>query len=510
MAQSDRYEARWESLIEYGVPNWMRDEKFGLYAHWGLYSIPGFGMEWYGKRMYEPGHPIHEQHVETYGSPARFGYKDFIPQFTAEHYDPAAWAELFEYSGAGYAGFSLAHHDGFGLWDSDVYEWNVGKKGPKRDLYGELATALRARNMRLVAPFHIIRGYNWFLPGWNQWEQSWDEEAVSHGKSRGWDLYDPEYAGFYQHQLVGAGFERFLADWKAKVKEVIDAYRPDLMWFDGGRFSEAELQDHSLEVLSYYLNRSDQWGKQVCVLNKLPVSMTFNFHPEFGVWQFEEGRDRPASGAIPGVEPTVSVDDHLWNDDMRVGDKSWGWVRGQVYKSGRELIHGLIDRTARGGSLMLSLSPKSDGTIPEGQSTPLRELGDWLSTHREAIHGTRPFSVHAEGDESKLLEEPRRGHRKWTFTNCGPEDLRYTRSKDGKTVYAFSLGAPTSPVAFSALGKDAGNLAGRIESVTRLSDGRPAEYRWDGTALHVEVPPLVEGVEAEERVAAVWKVQVAG
>jgi alpha-L-fucosidase len=302
----------------------MKDEKFGLYAHWGLYSVPGFGMEWYGKRMYEPESPIHQEHVATYGSPAKFGYKDFVGEFTALRSDPAAWAELFQYSGAGYAGFSLAHHDGFGLWDSDVYRWNVGKMGPKRDLYGELASELRKREMRLVAPFHIILRFNWFLPGWNQWEQTYDTDAVERGKRENWDLYDPEYADFYQHQIVGASFDAFLADWKAKVKEVIDKYRPALMWFDGGRFSEADLAAHSLEVLSYYLNRSVVWRKRVCVLNKLPVSMKFNFRPDFGVRQFEEGRDRPATGAIPGVEPATAIDGRLRNDDMRVGDKSWG------------------------------------------------------------------------------------------------------------------------------------------------------------------------------------------
>jgi alpha-L-fucosidase len=164
--------------------------------------------------------------------------------------------------------------------------------------------------------------------------------------------------------------------------------------------------------------------------------MKFNFRPDFGVRQFEEGRDRPATGAIPGVEPATAIDDRLRNDDMRVGDKSWGWVRDQKYKTGRELIHGLIDRTARGGSLMLSISPKADGTIPERRQQALREMGDWLKLNREAIHGTRPFAVHAEGDDEKLWEPNARGHRKWTFTNCGPEDLRYTQSKDGRTIYA--------------------------------------------------------------------------
>ena len=135
-----KYEASWDSLIQHQVPQWFSDSKFGLYAHWGIYAVPGFGNEWYGKWMYDASHEIHRRHVETFGSPADYGYARFIDGFSAADYDPAEWAELFRASGARYAGFSLAHHDGFGLWDSDVYRWNAGKMGPKRDLYGELAT----------------------------------------------------------------------------------------------------------------------------------------------------------------------------------------------------------------------------------------------------------------------------------------------------------------------------------------------------------------------------------
>ncbi|MXX51265.1 MAG: MFS transporter, partial [Chloroflexi bacterium] len=194
---SQAYAANWDSLTKHEVPAWFSDSKFGLYAHWGIYAVPGFGNEWYGKWMYDPNHEIHQRHSERFGNPADFGYKDFIAGFTAEHYDADDWADLFTASGARYAGFSLAHHDGFGLWDSDVYRWNVGKMGPRRDLYGELAAALRRRDMRLVAPFHIVRGFNWFLPGWSQWNQRFDQAAVQRGIDEGWDLFAPDYIDFY-------------------------------------------------------------------------------------------------------------------------------------------------------------------------------------------------------------------------------------------------------------------------------------------------------------------------
>lgn len=434
---TNTYQPNWESLVSYGVPDWFSDAKFGLYAHWGIYSVPGFGNEWYGKWMYDPNHDIHKEHLKRYGSPAKFGYKDFIPQFTAEKYDPDAWADLFKASGAQYAGFSLAHHDGFGLWDSDVYRWNVGKMGPKRDLYGELATAIRKQGLRLVAPFHIIRGFNWFLAGWNQWDQTFNEDAIQQGMSEGWDLFDPDYADFYWVQQTSK-FEDFFKQWQAQVREVIDKYQPDMMWFDGGKFREDGYESTALEILAHYLNQSIAWDKRVVVLNKLPVSMQYNFHPDFGVINFEAGRDRPADFDRP------------WNDDMRIGDKSWGWVENQTYVTGHTMLSKLIDCVSRGGTLMVSLSPKADGTIPEGQQNTLREVGEWLDVHGEAIYGTHSWDVHAEGDEEKLIDRSGK-HVRWVYDQCNADDRRYTCSKDGKMVYAMTLGIPLEPVTFEAL-----------------------------------------------------------
>ena len=482
---SKAYQASWDSLISHEVPAWFSDCKFGLYAHWGIYAVPGFGNEWYGKWMYDPEHEIHQRHTREFGSPADFGYKDFIPQFTAEHYDPDDWADLFAASGAGYAGFSLAHHDGFGLWDSDVYRWNAGKMGPRRDLYGELADALRQRNLRLVAPFHIVRGFNWFLPGWTQWNQTFDEAAVQRGIAEGWDLFDPDYADFYWVQQTSR-FDDFFAQWQAKVREVIDKYQPDMMWFDGGKFRDEGYEETALEMLAFYLNRGLAWDKQVLVLNKLPVSMQYNFHPDFGVINFESGRDRPA------------VYERAWNDDMRIGDQSWGWVKGQVYHQGHTLLSKLIDCTARGGTMMLSLSPTPDGRIPDGQRQPLLQVGDWLRTHSEAIYGTVPWTTHAEGDDDKLIVE-RRGHKFWEYDNCNADDRRYTQSKDGSTVYAMTLGIPRESVTFEALNHEVG-----VEHVSLLGSEQPVNWSQSQDGLTIDASQL----RYNNELAAAWRVRL--
>lgn len=484
------YTPDWDSLISYGVPDWMLDAKFGLYAHWGLYAVPAFGTEWYGKEVYDPNSPVHAEHIRRFGPLNEFGYKDFIPHFMAEQYDPDAWADLIEASGARYGGFSLAHHDGYGLWDSDVYAWNVGKMGPKRDLYGELATALRRRDLRVVAPFHIVRGYNWFLPGWNQWDKSMDEAAVEQGQREGWDLFDPAYADFYWNSVAGADYDEFLTLWKAKILEVIDRYQPDLMWFDGGEFRDSPYEHLTLEILCHYLNRSVEWGERVAVLNKLPVSMKYNFPPEFGVLNYEAGRSRTGKVARP------------WNDDLKIGDPSWGYVEGQRYLSGRVILHNLIDRVSRGGSLSLSISPRADGSIPSEQQRSLREVGAWLGAYGQAIYDTRGWVVHGEGDDAALIDDSGQ-HTRWKLDNCSAADKRYTQSKDGSVIYAMTLGWPAGEVCFESLGADAGLLTDAIRSVRLLGGGESA-WRHQPAGLVIDLA----GVDAPSHDVAVWRIEL--
>lgn len=494
------YEKNWESLITHETPEWYLDVKFGLYAHWGLYSVPGFGHEWYAKRMYDPKDPIHREHKEKIGPIAQTGYTQFIDQFTAEHFDAGEWADLMKRSGAGYGGFSLAHHDGFGLWDSDVYRWNVGKMGPKRDLYGEMAAALKERGMRLMAPFHIIRGFNWFLPGWNQWDQTMDEEAVALGRKEGWELFDKDKADFYWNQFTG-NFDDFLRLWVLKIKEVVDKYSPDVMWFDGGKFTEKEFADAALDVLAHYLNAGEKAGKEVTVLNKLPVSMVLNFHRDFGVWQFEAGRDRPPFMGRP------------WSDDMKIGSGSWGYLDDQEYLSGREILAGVIDRAARGGNTVISLSPRGDGTIPQGQQDALEHVGRWLAHSGEAVHATRPWKIHAEGDEAKLRgreDDPaffgKTVHPRWFFARADGNDIRYTRSKNGKTLYVVALGQPDGEVKLEALGRMAENLAARPGRISGLEQKTPLEFRWEEDALYLQDIPFDKVRDDKEPKA--WKIEL--
>ena len=212
------YDPTWDSLESHSIPGWFSDAKFGVYFHWGPYSVPAFGTEWYPREMYQEGTEMHQHHVETYGDPSEFGYRKFIPDFHGDAFDPQEWATLCEDAGAQYVGATAIHHDGFAMWDSDITEWNAAEMGPERDVLGELAEAVRDRDMKFVAAFHHA---------WNWWY---------YPRKEGYDTMDPEYAGLYSqpHEEGEDPPEEYYERWRDLTNEVVEEYRPDLLWFDFG------------------------------------------------------------------------------------------------------------------------------------------------------------------------------------------------------------------------------------------------------------------------------------
>jgi alpha-L-fucosidase len=440
--------------------------------------------------MYDEKSDVHKHHVETYGDPKQFGYRKFVPMFKAEKYDPAEWARLMKATGARYAGMAVVHHDGFLLWDSDVNRWNAANMGPKRDCYGEYVKALRAEGLKTIATFHHIRTFNWYLPAAGGFGGRIDPAKAQAIREKGWDLTDPKYNDLYWNVLAGGKYEDFLAEWQAKVREVIDKYRPDLLWFDGGLFrDESASEKIALDLLAYYHNRGAAWGKPVEVLNKLPTRGIFNFPRDYGVLTFEEGRDR------------LAWVDRPWIDDMKISYRGWCYVEGQRYKTANEVIDGLIDRVARGGGLLFNFSPKADGSVPAEQKKTMLEMGRWLKSNGEAIYATRPWKIVGEGDETKLRA------RQWKFINCDGSDVRFTRSKNGDTLYAIVLGYPKNGMLrISTLGNQTRLAAGGIKSVTLIDGDKRVQWRRDGIGLFIEMP---DGVEKDD-LAYAFRIEVDG
>jgi alpha-L-fucosidase len=352
--------------------------------------------------------------------------------------------------------------------------------GPQRDLYGDFVAALRRRGLKTIATEHHIRTFNWYLPGTNNFGEGDVEKAAAIVREQKYDLDDPAYADLYWNSLTSSQAD-FIRDWRAKLLEMIDKYRPDVLWFDGGNFRGNESERTVLEVLAHYHNRAAARGQPVEVLNKLPGSRKFNFPESYGILTFEEGRDRAARIERP------------WIDDMKISDIGWSYVAGQKYKTAGEIVAGLIDRVARGGGLLLNLSPMADGTIPDGQKDALREIGAWLKVNGEAIYDTRPWRIHAEGDDTKLRTGGE--HSKWTFTNVDASDIRFTQPKSGGFLYALPLAWPEDARRIVIRSINEQTLPGRISSVTLL--GHHGELTFsrgaDGLQVNLPHPPATAG-----------------
>jgi len=447
-AEKGPYGADWKSLAKHTeAPAWFRDAKFGVYFHWGVYTVPAFGNEWYPKWMHtrKGRRSYYKHHVETYGEPDKFGYHDFVPRFKAEHFDADEWAELFRKAGAQYAGPVCEHHDGYSMWASKLTPWNTGDTGPRRDITGELAKAIRKRGMKFVTTFHHERTRNWYprVEGWPTTSS------------------DPKLQLLY----MNIPEELFNRIFQAKLGEVIDKYQPDLIWFDG-RLEDIKDPYHRT-FLAYYFNSAKEWGKDVVVTCK-----GLDYPREIAVQDFEKGRAN-------------RLTEYVWLTDDTISTGSWCYTKSLRIKPIAEVLHSLIDIVSKNGCLLLNISPKSDGTIPDNQRRVLLAMGRWLKVNGEAIYATRPWLTYGEGPTR--LQKGGGFVRRLRYSAA---DIRYSRSEDGKAVYAIALGWPE--------GKSVTLTATKIESadggkVGLLGYDKPLKHRVnEAKQLVIDVPSLSE------------------
>ena len=354
------FQATWQSMQRlYRPPHWFNEAKFGIFIHWGLYSVPAYHNEWYARHMYGA---FAQWHTNHFGPPDKFGYKDFIPLFTARNFDPDSWAELFKKSGAKYVVPVAEHHDGFAMWDSALTPWCAGKMGPKRDIIGDLAHAIRKQNMVFGVSSHRMEHHDFMYP-------------TTKVKT---DLFDPRYAGFYGPPVPGDMNDgnasvAFQNDWLARCQELIDKYEPQMLWFDNGVNSRS-YDRVKLECAAYYYNRALRWHKEVTISTKGTAYLAGS------VTDFEKSSRGPKS-SLGGC----------WQIDDQIADNSWGYVSNLHYRTVHSIIGELIDTVSKGGNLLLNISPKADGTIPEEQREILLGIGAWLDVNGEAIYGSEPW-----------------------------------------------------------------------------------------------------------------------
>ena len=444
------YKSEWESLKKHVTPQWFQNAKFGIYCHFGAYCVPAFKNEWYSHWMYIDtvawGNNYFQHHLKTYGPLDKFGYKDFIPMFKAEKFDADEWADLFQKAGAQFAGPVTEHADGFAMWNSKLTKWNAAQMGPKRDIVGELSKAIRKRNMKFIATFHHQWKYGWY-PTWDKHTDASNPDLE--------DLYGPEVPkGTFEmpeQKTNPLPDKKFNDEWLAKIQEVIDNYNPDLIYFDS---KMSIIQESTrLDMLSYYYNQA--------VTKKQDVVVTFKSH------------DLAEGSAVIDMERSRMAEKkpYPWLTDDSIDWNTWCDVSDPHYKSANRIIDFMIDVISKNGCVLLNITPKANGEIPQPVKERLLEIGAWLKINGEAVYGTHPWKIYGEG-LFKVVE----GHlNEQVNADNTVEDIRFTQK--GNSLFVFVLDWPTSDVMIRSLGKKAALLDKKVKRMELL--GSNAEIKWE-------------------------------
>jgi len=460
----------WESLEKYQAPDWYKDAKFGIFIHWGVYSVPAFNSEWYPREMYQQGSDAYKHHIAVYGPQDKFGYKDFIPRFKAEKFDPESWARLFKEAGAKYVVPVFEHHDGFAMYDCGLSDWTAAKMGPHRDLWGDLAKAVRAEGLHLGASSHRVE-HDFFLGVGREFRSDVNNPAYAafYGPAHKW-LENKEGTPLSNDFTYVSG--AWTQDWLARSAEIVEKYQPEIMYFDWW-IGQAAVRADLTRFAAFYYNTNLQAGRAVGVINFKDYAMQENS----GVLDIERGQ-------LSGIRPLY------WQTDTSVSNKSWGYIEDDTFKSPEFIVHQLVDIVSKNGNLLLNIGPRSDGTIPDEVQQVLRSVGAWLKVNGDAIYGTRPWKVYGEGP-TEVAAGAFHDTQTQAYT---AEDFRFTTK--GDKLYAIELGwPPNGRAVIHSLGTaEAGGQ--RVESVELLgSDAKLAfEQRPDG--LHIQVPERAPGNHA--------------
>ena len=508
----------WESLRRYETPQWFRDAKFGIWAHWGPQCEPGRG-DWYARHLYFEDGPawgtnVTASHREMYGHPSKAGFKEVIREWEAENWDPDKLVALYKRAGAQYF-FALAnHHDNFDLWDSKYQPWNSVRLGPKKDLIAGWAKAARANDLKFGVSVHASHAWSWYEPS-----QGADKKGplagvpydgkltAADGKGTWWEGFDPQdlyeqrhepSPGFEDPKTIHARWEwgngatppdqAYCEKFYNRTIDLIDKYQPDMIYFDDTVLPLWPVSDAGLKIAAHFYNRNNAWrGDDGVIFGKI-------LQPdqrEALVLDIERGR-------------TNAIDPQPWQTCTCIGD--WHYninvFDRDGYKDAKTVVHTLIDIVSKNGSLLLSVPLRGDGT-PDARAIEIVEgIADWMQVHQESIHGAQPWKVMGEGPQLanlKPLQGP--GFNEGHGTPFTSEDVRF--AVKGDTLYAYVLGAPAADVRITSLGTKAGWLEAPVRAVALLGSEQKLVWSQTPEALVIEAPKT--GTNA---VATVFKISL--
>ncbi|MEO6290773.1 MAG: alpha-L-fucosidase [Ginsengibacter sp.] len=455
IAQEPKFQPTWESLDHYQIPDWFRDAKFGIFIHWGIYSVPAYESEWYPRNMYLKDSKEFKHHVETYGPQNKFGYKDFIPMFKADKFDAGKWVDLFKKSGAKYIVPVAEHHDGFAMYNSALTRWNAFLMGPKRDVIGELEKAVKKAGLMFGVSSHRIEHW-WFFGGGRNFDSDVNDSAYDdfYGPAKNIDGSDESAARI---QMT----PEYMNDWLLRDAELVDKYHPDLVWFDWW-IAQKELEPYRKSFAAFYYNKANQWNKEVVINYKHDA-----YPDSAAVLDLERGK-------LAGIRPLA------WQTDDAIGNKSWGFTNDNTFKTSQYVVTNLIDIVSKNGNLLLNIGPRSDGTITDEETNVLLGTGKWLAINGEAIYGTRPWKLFGEGPTESASGEFKDQK---TFIS---KDIRFTTK--GDTLYAITLALPALKEVLNIGSLSLKSDNGAIANVELIGSGEKLNWSQKKDALIIKAP----------------------
>ncbi len=460
--EKGNFKADWASLTRHKVPEWYMRDKLGIFIHWGIYSVPAFGNEWYSRGMYDKTVREFEHHRKAWGDQKNFGYKDFIPMFKAEKFDAEKWVSLFKKAGIKYVMPVAEHHDGFAMYDTEFNRWNAKKMGPCRDLTGELKAECEKQGLTFCASTHRAEHYFFMNPGRLCDSDVNDEEYRDfYGPAVYCEEFDPKIIHITTADTYAKGASKeWLEDWLVRTCELVDRYQPSVLYFDWWIHNHS-FKPYLKKLAAYYYNRAEEWGKEVTINYKHEA-----FPPNVATFDVERG-------ALSGISPIY------WQTDTAIGKQSWGYRFDNEYKSARQVICDLVDIISKNGNLLINIGPKSDGTITDEETEVLLTMGEWLSVNGEGIYGTTYWKQFGEGKVNAEEGFFKDGDEK-QFTT---EDFRFTY-KDGY-LYAFQM-RPSKTARIKTLRKHTSHDY-LIESVELLGSEEIVHYDRNGEFLEINI-----------------------
>ncbi|MGB7567926.1 MAG: alpha-L-fucosidase [Chitinivibrionales bacterium] len=451
-----QYDTTWNSLQNYTVPQWYQDAKFGIYHHWGIYSVPGYGTEWYGRRMYDeynvgPGPSFYAWHVAHYGSPGKFGHKDFIPMFHAENFNADAYIDAIIKSGAKYFAHMTSHHEAFIMYGTNLTPWNCVNMGPQKDLGRMLMTAAAKRGLKFGISNHLAEN-DWFYQF--NYHNKFDAVIDSSDTTLKYlyNVYSPD-TDLYNTAPTSWWLKR----WYALSKEMIDVFQPYYVYYDNGWGMYSTFEPYRRYLGAYQYNKSIAWGRGAygapgaVLIYKGGGGNSNQFVTGGAVYDFEDG-------APTGIQSMT------FQTDMKIGDTSWGYLPSEKYKTTKYILDYLIDVVSKNGNLMLDIPPRPDGTLPDTVSARLSEIGGWLLLNGEGIYATRTANIFGSGS------------------------LRFTRNQANNVYYVFDTVWPGNGAQLAVTNYNSSNLdKTKIAKITLLGGG-PVAWSQNATALTLTMP----------------------